>query len=62
MNMIRALLSDMGNKALYNLWLYYIDYLIGQDEDFDLIASSAVKRAIRNYAYSNTHFTLFYRI
>ena len=36
----------------------YIDFLIGRDGDFDLLASSAIKRAIRNYAYGNTHFTL----
>lgn len=36
----------------------YVDFLIGRDGDFDLLASSAIKRAIRNYAYGNTHFTL----
>ena len=36
----------------------YVDFLIGRDGDFDLLVSSAVKRAIRNYSYSNTHFTL----
>lgn len=35
----------------------YVDFLIGRDGDFDLLASSAIKRAIRNYAYGNTHFT-----
>lgn len=36
----------------------FVDFLIGRDGDFDLLASSVVKRAIRNYAYGNTHFTL----
>lgn len=36
----------------------YVDFLIGRDGDFDLLASSAIKRAIRNYSYGNTHFTL----
>lgn len=36
----------------------YIDFLIGRDGDFDLLASASIKRAIRNYGYDNTHFTL----
>ena len=36
----------------------YVDFLIGRDGDFDLLASSTIKRAIRNYSYGNTHFTL----
>ncbi len=36
----------------------YVDFLIGRDGDFDLLASSVIKRAIRNYSYGNTHFTL----
>lgn len=36
----------------------YVEFLIGRDGDFDLLASSAIKRAIRNHAFGNTHFTL----
>ena len=36
----------------------YIDFLIGRNGEFDLLASAAVKRAIRSYGYGNTHFTL----
>lgn len=36
----------------------YIDFLIGRDGEFDLLASAAIKRAIRSYDCGNTHFTL----
>ncbi len=36
----------------------YVEFLIGRDGDFDLLASAAIKRAIREYGYGNTHFTL----
>lgn len=36
----------------------YVDFLIGRDGEFDLLASAAVKRAIHSYGYGNTHFTL----
>lgn len=36
----------------------YIEFLIGKDGEFDLLASSAIKRAIRCYGYGNTYFTL----
>ena len=36
----------------------YVDFPIGRDGDFDLLASAAIKRAIRSYGYGNTHFTL----
>ena len=36
----------------------YVDFLIGRDGEFDLLASAAIKRAIRSYGYGNTHFTL----
>ena len=35
-----------------------VDFLIGRDREFDLLASAAVKRAVRSYGYSNAHFTL----
>lgn len=36
----------------------YVDFLIGRDGDFDLLASTVIKRAIRSYGYGNIHFTL----
>ncbi|MDE7363865.1 MAG: hypothetical protein K2N27_03100 [Ruminococcus sp.] len=36
----------------------YVDFLIGREGDFDILASSAIKRAIHKYEYGNTHFTL----
>lgn len=36
----------------------YVEFLIGRDGEFDLLASSVIKRAIRNYGYGNTYFTL----
>ena len=36
----------------------YVDFLIGRDGEFDILASAAIKRAVNNYAYGNTHFTL----
>ena len=36
----------------------YIEFLIGRDGEFDLLASAAIKRAIRSYGFGNTHFTL----
>ena len=36
----------------------YVEFLIGRDGGFDLLASSVIKRAIRNYGYGDTHFTL----
>ena len=36
----------------------YIDFIIGREGDFDLLASAAIKRAMRSYNYGNTHFTL----
>lgn len=51
-NRLDTLLNDLITQK------EYVDFLIGRDGDFDLLASSAIKRAIRNYAYGNTHFTL----
>lgn len=36
----------------------YVEFLIGRDGEFDLLASSVIKRAIRSYGYGNTYFTL----
>ena len=48
------------DKLLHDLIMQkdYIDFLIGRDGEFDLLASAAIKRAVNNYAHSNTHFTL----
>ena len=32
----------------------YVEFLIGRDGDFDLLASSAIRRAIKNYSSGNT--------
>ena len=36
----------------------YVEFLIGRDGEFDLLTSAAIKRAVREYGYGNTHFTL----
>jgi hypothetical protein len=36
----------------------YVEFLIGRDGDFDLLASGAIKSAVREYEYGNSHFTL----
>ena len=36
----------------------YVDFLIGREGEFDLLASAAIKRAIRSYGCGNTHFPL----
>lgn len=48
------------DKLLYDLITQkeYVEFLIGRDGDFDLLASAAIKRAVREYGYGNTHFTL----
>ena len=48
------------DKLLHDLIMQkeYIEFLIGRDGEFDIIASASIKRAINKYAYGNTHFTL----
>ena len=36
----------------------YVEFLIGREGDFDILAASRIKRAIRAYGFGNTHFTL----
>ena len=36
----------------------YVEFLIGRDGEFDLLASAAVRIAVREYGCGNTHFTL----
>ena len=55
--------SEIDNrleKLLYDLITQkeYIEFLIGRDGEFDLLASAAIKRAVCEHGYGNTHFTL----
>lgn len=55
--------TDIENrldKLLHNLISQkeYIEFLIGKDGEFDLLASSVIKQTIRRYGYGNTCFTL----
>ena len=36
----------------------YVEFLIGRDGEFDLLASSAIRRAVKNYSFGNTAFIL----
>lgn len=36
----------------------YVDFLIGRDGEFDILASAVIKKAVCSYGYGNTHFTL----
>ena len=53
-------ISDRLDKLLHDLITQkeYVDFLIGRDGEFDLLASATIKRAVRSYGYGNTHFTL----
>jgi len=48
------------DKLLHDLIMQkeYIEFLIGREGEFDILASAAIKRATNKYAYGNTHFTL----
>ena len=48
-------ISDRLDKLLHDLITQkeYVDFLIGRDGEFDLLASAAIKRAIRSYGYGN---------
>lgn len=50
-------ISDRLDKLLHDLITQneYVDFLIGRDSDFDLLASAAIKRAFRSHGYGNTH-------
>lgn len=55
--------SEIDNrleKLLHDLIMQkeYVEFLIGRDGEFDLLASAAIKRAVREHGYGNTHFTL----
>ena len=51
-NRLEKLLHDLITQK------EYVEFLIGRDGEFDLLASAAIKRAVREYGYGNTHFTL----
>lgn len=36
----------------------YVEFLIGRDGEFDLLAASAIRRAVKQYDYSNTSLIL----
>ena len=36
----------------------YVEFLIGRDGEFDLLAAAAIRRAINRYGCGNTHFSL----
>ena len=36
----------------------YVEFLIGREGQFDILASSSIKRAIKKYSYGNTSFVL----
>ncbi len=36
----------------------YVEFLIGRDGEFDLLATSAIKRAVKHYGYGNTSLIL----
>ncbi len=36
----------------------YVEYLIGRDGEFDLLAASAIRRAVKRYGYGNTSIIL----
>ncbi len=36
----------------------YVEFLVGREGEFDMLASAAVKKAISDHAYGNAHFTL----
>ena len=53
-------IEERLDKLLHDLITQkeYVDFLIGWNGNFDLLASDAIKRAVRSYNYGNTHFTL----
>ena len=53
-------IEKLLDKLLHDIIIQkeYVEFLIGQDSDFDLLASAAIKRAIQKYGYGNTSFIL----
>ncbi len=48
------------DKLLYDLITQkqYVEFLIGRDGEFDLLAASAIRRAVSSYSYGNTSLIL----
>ena len=48
------------DQLLYNLITQkqYVEFLVGRDGEFDLLAASAIRRAIKQYGYGNTSLIL----
>lgn len=48
------------DKLLYDIIVQneYIEFLIGREGEFDMLAASAIKRAIKKYGFGNTSFIL----
>ena len=36
----------------------YVEFLVGRDGEFDLLAASAIRRAVKQYGYGNTSLSL----
>lgn len=53
-------IEERLDKLLYELITRkeYVEFLIGREGDFDLLAASAIKRAVRKYGCGNTSFIL----
>lgn len=53
-------IEERLDKLLYELITQkeYVEFLIGREGDFDLLAASAVKRAAKRYGCGNTSFIL----
>ena len=48
------------NKLLHDLITQkeYVEFLIGRDGEFDLLAASSIRRAVKQYGYGNTSIIL----
>lgn len=48
------------NSLLHDLIVQkpYVEFLVGRDGEFDLIVSSCIRKAVKNYGCGNTCFTL----
>ena len=48
------------DQLLHNLITQkeYVEFLIGRDGEFDLLAASAIRRAVKRYGYGNTSLIL----
>lgn len=53
-------IEERLDKLLYKLVTQkeYVEFLIGREGEFDLLAASAIKRAVKKYGCGNTSFIL----